>query len=1025
MAKLIPGKIRTEGLALYEAGQVEILEVKEQLIYSQIEGQELRYSLNDTAVFCPCDLFQKKGYCAHLAALESFLKQDEEGKGLLDALTHEQVDHQILSPKLSFGSQFLEGLLKPCYEESYQLVAVGHEDRLTQQIWWSLRLRRLPDERSYVIRDIPAFLDTVKKGSHYQIGKSYYEPLIYEAFDEASRFLLDFLQGLSGAEFFYPNAGRNLYFPPSLFEQGVHLLMDLEDFSLEYSVFTYDELLFYDLQSDFQIYDFKVEAHASYFELFVKEKKFKWLYGGDFLLLGQEVFEVSQEQKSLLKALKDLPMGKDGEKVIQFSLDEQTRLASALVELGKLGPVSAPESLIIRNFQPHFYFDLAEDGRLEVSLTFDYGTRQVASKKELADLPFASNLDQERAVFDQLLGAGFLDDFRSLGPKLEGKDIYTFFRKTLPAFESLGSVELADRLSQLYQLEKPAIAVDSKGGLLEIGFDFTTIAQGEVDEALSALFQASDFYVSRSGKVLVFDEETKRISQTLQQLRAKIGPDGKVHTKRIAAYHLSELLKDQDRVHFSEDFKNLAHDLIHPEDFELPTLKVAAKLRDYQEIGVKWMAMLHHYGFGGILADDMGLGKTLQSISFLTSQLKPESRVLILAPSSLIYNWADEFKKFAPETDVAVVYGPKPSRDSLIAEDHQVVITSYASFRQDVEEYSRLTFDYLFLDEAQVMKNAQTKIAQHLRSFEVEHTFALSGTPIENHLGELWSIFQIVLPGLLPGKKEFLKLSSEQVSKYIQPFIMRRKKEEVLEELPELTEVIYRNELLDAQKAIYLAQLKQMQERVMLASDEELNRNKMEILSGLMRLRQICDTPALFLEDYEEDSGKLESLRELLLQLQESGHRVLIFSQFRGMLERIEFELGQLGMTSYKITGSTPAKERQDMTTSFNQGEKDAFLISLKAGGVGLNLTGADTVILVDLWWNPAVEAQAISRAHRMGQTRKVEVYRMVTRGTIEEKIQELQESKRHLVSTILDGTESRGSLSLEDIREILGISAS
>ena len=439
--------------------------------------------------------------------------------------------------------------------------------------------------------------------------------------------------------------------------------------------------------------------------------------------------------------------------------------------------------------------------------------------------------------------------------------------------------------------------------------------------------------------------------------------------------------------------------------------------------GVKWISMLDRYGFGGILADDMGLGKTLQTIAFLSSRLKKETNVLILAPSSLIYNWLDEFAKFAPDIDAAVIYGLKSIRDNLIAERHQVMITSYASFRQDVEEYSQLNFDYLFLDEAQVMKNAQTKIAHHLRNFEVKNTFALSGTPIENNLSELWSIFQIVLPGLLPSKKNFLKLPAETVARFIKPFVMRRKKEDVLQELPELIEVSYRNELADSQKAIYLAQLKQMQERVLTSTEEELNRSKMEILSGLMRLRQICDTPTLFMEDYHGESGKLESLLELLEQIQTGSHRVLIFSQFRGMLDIIEKELKKMKMETFKITGSTPAKERQEMTNAFNNGEGDAFLISLKAGGIGLNLTGADTVILVDLWWNPAVESQAIGRAHRMGQERNVEVYRLITRGTIEEKIQELQESKRHLVSTILDGTESRSSLTVAEIREILGIS--
>ncbi len=300
--------------------------------------------------------------------------------------------------------------------------------------------------------------------------------------------------------------------------------------------------------------------------------------------------------------------------------------------------------------------------------------------------------------------------------------------------------------------------------------------------------------------------------------------------------------------------------------------------------------------------------------------------------------------------------------------------------------------------------------------------FSLSGTPIENKLLEIWSIFQIVLPGLLPSKKEFQKMKAKEVSKRVRPFVLRRKKEDVLPELPDLIEITYTNEMSDDQKAIYLAQLRHMQDRIKNASDADINRQKIEILSGITRLRQICDTPSLFTE-YDGDSGKLESLRTLLLQVKENGHRALIFSQFKGMLEIAEKELEEMGLNSYKITGSTPANERQEMTRAFNNGSKDAFLISLKAGGVGLNLTGADTVVLIDLWWNPAVEMQAISRAHRIGQDDNVEVYRLITRGTIEEKILALQETKRNLVTTVLDGDESRAHLTVEDIKEILGIS--
>ena len=1032
MAKLIPGKIRTEGIALVENNKVVILEVSDSLLYARVDECNLRYSLDDDVIFCYCDFFQKKKYCAHLAALEYYLKNAPSGKDVLKSMEEEELTSQETQELVSFGSLFLDKVLpdKSNQQVRYELSATGQEDSYTGQFLWSLRISRLPDERSYVVRDVLSFLRTLEKGGHYQIGKSYYEAIHLEDFDEASQDLLVFLQGLvsdyqgQDSSLIFPNAGRNLFFPASIFEEGVIFLMNLSSFRLEYSLYDYSEVFFQDLHEEAEVYTFQVEEHEEHFELVIAEKNYKMLYDGQFIFYGDTFYQLNPQQIRLMKALRELPIEHDRLKRLQFDLSERTKLASSLSEFKKVGRVEAPESMMIHDFTAKFAFDIGPDKRLILDTVFDYGDRKVTTRKDLERLPFAGNFEHEQQVFKQMLQAGFVADFYSQRPPLKPEEIYHFFSEVIPNFEALGRVSMTEELEALAQTESPRISVKMKGGLLDVGFDFAGIAQSEIDAVLDSLFKEQDFFISKSGQVLIFDEETKEMSRTLQQLRSKRTKNGFIQTSSLAAYQLAEFFKGKDRVQFSKNVQQLAFDLTHPEEFPLPELQVKADLRDYQETGVKWLSMLDKYGFGGILADDMGLGKTLQTISFLSSRIDDSKKVLILAPSSLIYNWSDEFAKFAPHLDVAVVYGLKNVRDELIAEKHQITITSYASFRQDVEEYKDNHFQYLILDEAQVMKNDQTKIAQYLRDFEVEHTYALSGTPIENNLGELWSIFQIVMPGLLPNKKEFLKLPAEKVARYIKPFVMRRKKEDVLQELPDLIEVAYRNELADSQKTIYLALLKQMQDRIIHATEDEINRSKIEILSGLMRLRQICDTPKLFMEDYEGESGKLESLRELLEQIQDGNRRVLIFSQFRGMLDIIESELEKMEMESFKITGSTPAKERQDMTTSFNDGQRSAFLISLKAGGVGLNLTGADTVILVDLWWNPAVEAQAIGRAHRIGQERNVEVYRMITRGTIEEKIQELQESKRNLVSTILDGAEAKSSLSVEEIREILGISA-
>ena len=1028
MAKLIPGKLRMEGVELYETGQIEIIKEQDHRIYARVAEEEIRYSLDDDLIFCTCDFFKKRGYCVHLAALEYYLKNDQLGQEILLNLEANQEEKETVETQVTFGGKFLESIQAPSQSDLYQLSAQGQVEAGTNRLIWTLRIGLSQQDKFYVIRDIPLFLKVIEFSKPYMIGKHYESSLRLEQFNKASQEVLNFLLGLVEEKIdytiFFPNQGRHLYFPKTFFEQGASLLMGLDAFQFDHQISSYHELLFRDFDGQAGLFSFRIEEKSNYFEMEIFEQAgLNFFYRGQVLFSKGNFFLMSKKQASLLDALRKVPLDHSGRKILQFDSSDRDLLASTLSQFKGLGKVEAPESLQIQSFRPSFYMEREEDGSIRLDMQFRYETCLVRNRNELENLPFASDIQLEKQIFQLALSAGFEADFRSWRQSLKAEAVHTFFQEVLPAFEALGELKISESLQNLYQVQKPQIHISSKGSLLEIQFDFQDIDQEEINRAMKALVEKQDYYISSTNQVYYFDEETKRIRQDLDDLGMEEIESDSFHARKSLAYTLSHLFKDQDQVTFTEEFRHLGHDLTHPEDFPMTALNIKADLRDYQKKGIQWLQMLHHYGFGGILADDMGLGKTLQAIAFLSSQLQENSRVLILAPSGLIYNWADEFQKFAPNLDVAVVHGLKPYRETILAEKHQIYVTSYATFRQDSEIYQDLSFDFLFLDEAQVMKNAQTKIAKTLRKFVVPSVFALSGTPIENNLGELWSIFQIVLPGLLPAKKDFMKLPAERVAKFIKPFVMCRKKEEVLTELPDLIEVVYKNELEDQQKAIYLAQLQQMQERIEHVTAAEFQRNRVEILAGLMRLRQICDTPDLFMEDYKGDSGKLDSLRDLLSQIAEGNHRVLIFSQFRGMLDRIEKELPQLGLTSFKITGSTPSQERQEMTKAFNQGERDVFLISLKAGGVGLNLTGADTVILVDLWWNPAVESQAIGRAHRMGQDQAVEVYRLVTRGTIEEKIQELQEEKKNLVSEVLDGTESRGSLTLTEIQEILGIS--
>lgn len=1029
MSKLMPASVRHQGIALYEAGAITEVKQVTSLIEAVIDGTLISFGFDDHLVQCACDFFNQKGYCAHLAALEYYLKNDSAGQRLLQKSQEAEEAEEVNRQQKSFGSEVLNQLvgLFDVPKSRYSLVAEGELKPSVGNVFWTLKIQRRPDKRSYVIRDIAIFLRVIRQSGYYQIGKQYYEQISLVQFDKPSQDLIRFLWRLVpnavdfDSSFYLPTGGRHLRLSSSYFEEGLTYLEALSSFQYYLESGEPSELSFGQLGDGPDVFRFKVEVDEDILRLYFQHKPFYFALNHSYIVVEDVFYPISVNQAKLLDRLLVLPSYGDGQ-ALQMPLSEKPRLARLLLSLSELGTVEAPKQFTIRDFVPYFEFSYVESGWIRLRMGLDFDRVWVSDEGQLRELPFAIHDQHLEEVYDVCQNFGFLPQFSSQIVVNDPQDLYEFHQQIRPAFEALGHVVVAESLQNRLHETPATVQLDLQGRFLDVAFDFTGISEREVAAAYQALEESQPYFVTESGRVLVFDESIQRVNQALQALRAEVRMTDGLQLSAFSALQLANTLSDVPRVQFSGAFQALVHDLRYPEEFSLNEFALASPLRDYQHFGVQWLAMLAHHGLGGILADDMGLGKTLQAIAFLSHSLKKGEKALILAPSSLIYNWQDEGQKFAPQLDMAVVYGQKADREALIEAGHQITVTSYTAFRQDFETYQKENFQVLILDEAQVMKNDQTKIAACLRQFDVRTCFALSGTPIENHLRELWSIFQIVLPDLLPNKRQFNKLPSKQVAKIIKPFILRRRKEDVLKELPDLIETNLINELTDEQKAIYLAQLQQLQTRLAQASDSDINRQKIEILSAITRLRQICNTPQLFMSDYQGDSGKLASLRQLLTQIREGGHRVLIFSQFRKMLELIAGELEALEMKSYQITGSTKADERQAITKAFNAGSRDAVLISLKAGGVGLNLTGADTVVLVDLWWNPAVENQAVARAYRMGQAQNVECYRLITRGTIEEKIQQLQADKKELIATVLDGNEMKSSLSVDDIREILNL---
>ena len=453
---------------------------------------------------------------------------------------------------------------------------------------------------------------------------------------------------------------------------------------------------------------------------------------------------------------------------------------------------------------------------------------------------------------------------------------------------------------------------------------------------------------------------------------------------------------------------------------------ITADLREYQLTGYRWLRTLESVGLGGILADDMGLGKTLQTITFIQNVLNKRTgaSIMIIAPASLIYNWQREFNRFAPGVDVELLVGTKAERIQKKAESTASVwITSYPLIQRDSELYVDEKIDVLILDEAQAIKNDTSKTAKSVRAIQASSTFALTGTPIENRLDELYSLFHTLLPGSLGTKKAFKEMQSSDIAKRVKPFILRRMKKEVLTELPDKIELTQYIDLTDDQKKLYAVQVKELTKDVEEAARTgQFQEKRMQFLAGLTKLRQICCHPNLVANsDKTYTSGKLDRLVEYVEEGLAAGQRMVIFSQFTSMLAIIREAFAKRDWTYHYLDGQTPTAERLQLTERFNEGEHELFLISMKAGGTGLNLTGGDTVILYDTWWNPAVEQQAADRVYRFGQKKNVQVVKFISTGTIEEKMLALQEKKKHLIEEVIQSGEQTGtSLTAEEIKELL-----
>ena len=690
------------------------------------------------------------------------------------------------------------------------------------------------------------------------------------------------------------------------------------------------------------------------------------------------------------------------------------------------------EKYIPKDLYVKIYLDYNEKGYIIADVKFCYGNVEFNPIKNV-NLEITRNAIQENEVLDTFVQTGFmLDSANARLVLVNDEKIYNFLSKEIEDYMKKFEVLVAENFKKkdIKKIKIKSIGVKIENNLLDINLEDFKFNIYEIKDIINKYKLKRKFYKLKDGTYISLEKNNSL--DFLENVVDNIEIDyvnsegGTIKLPIYRAMYLEKLFKEMNNTNIqkNEYYKKMISE-IEDRHIDINTKipkKLNTELRTYQKIGYKWLKTLEQYKMGGILADDMGLGKTVQVLTVILSYIQENKEKaknsIIVCPSSLTLNWYNEIQKFTPTIKTLVISGDYLERKRKIEtiNNYQIVITSYDSLKRDIDLYTQYNFKYIVADEAQYIKNNNTKNSKAVKLINAETKFALTGTPIENSLSELWSIFDFIMPGYLYKYKKFKELyeipiiknqdeeKMNKLKKQIEPFILRRTKSEVLTELPDKTVTILSNEMKEEQYSIYMSYMAQARDEIMYQIDMKgFEKSQIKILSLLMRLRQICCHPKLFLSEYTGESSKLNQCIEIIQDAVLGEHKILLFSSYTSMFEIIEEQLKKLKINYLKLTGQTKVGERIKLVDEFNT-NKDikVFLISLKAGGTGLNLTGADMVIHYDPWWNLSAENQATDRTYRIGQKKNVQVYKLITKNSIEEKIYELQQKKAKLIDNML-----------------------
>lgn len=1073
--------------AIYKSGKVYITKVLYEnknnfSIHAIVDGKHGNYQtyisakdseIDDLKCTCP-DYTRTYGTCKHILATALAFNNSKEymQKFGTKELKNKDANTEKENEKYRIYRQMISSFYEDEQNSEKGKVDILEKIKLEPKIYYNSNSKdlkvefKIGNKQMYKIKNLVDFYDRMQNKEKYKYGLKLEFIHVREAFDDESIKLLDFI--MKYAEIIkYANESAGRYYLNMLNNEFITVsnsgMDDLFDtlngksvsFESDYST---DSVKFVDNEPEitFKIKsnndnDFILTTNEEIFEYNILNGK-KYLY----FLKENKLYRCSKKfEGTTLKLLNTFRVNLT--KKIVFKKSEFANFYSLIMSKVKVDLENISEEeldkLKPKKLKVKIFLDYNKSNFVVADLKFGYDEIEF-SPFEKIDENVARNAIEESQVLDTFKDSGFVLDTKNNKLMLiDDEKIYEFLsggiEKYISHFEVLATEEFKSK--QIKSPKISSIGVKIENNLLNIDLTGIDFDKTEIDEIMRKYKLKKKFHRLKNGEFIDLSN-----NKTLEMIEKFSEGTNTSYDKLISedlqlpiyrSLYLDKILKQNDIVvKQSEGYRNLIDDVYNrqiSDKYELPK-NLKADLREYQQVGFDWLKTLDEYRLGGILADDMGLGKTIQVLTVILyyiqncESIKDRKASLVVCPSSLSLNWKEEAKKFTPSLKTIVISGNLENRENTIknVNKYDIAITSYDLLKRDIDIYKKYNykFRYIIADEAQYIKNNNTKNARAIKEIMADTKYALTGTPIENSLSELWSIFDFIMPGYLftynkfkvnyetPIVKEEDANAMAKLKTMIEPFILRRIKEKVLTELPEKTITVLNNEMNENQLQLYLSYLKTAKKE----AKEEIEENgvansQIKILALLMRLRQICCHPGLFIENYSGESSKLIQCIEIINDAVSSGHKILLFSGYSSMFSYIEKELDKLEIKYLKLTGQTKVESRMDLVNEFNNNDDiKVFLISLKAGGTGLNLIGADMVIHYDPWWNLSAENQATDRTYRIGQKRNVQVYKLITKNSIEEKIYNLQERKAKLADDMLSTKETFISkLSKDEIMDL------